>query len=87
MFPIQEWAGIREEIDNSFDRLAALVKKYVDIPELTPTIVNEFIKKIIVYAPEKSGTKLRSWSLPPGPYRWCVLPVNRFRPHSRLYRL
>jgi len=33
------------------------VKKYVDIPELTPTIVNEVIKKIIVYAPEKQGTK------------------------------
>ena len=29
----------------------------MDIPELTPTIVNEFIKQIIVYAPEKSGTK------------------------------
>ena len=25
------------------------------LPELTPTIVNEFVKKIIVYAPEKSG--------------------------------
>ncbi len=29
----------------------------MDIPELTPTIVNEFIKKIIVFAPEKSGNK------------------------------
>ena len=29
----------------------------MDIPELTPTIVNEFIKKIIVYAPEKHGAK------------------------------
>ena len=47
----------REDMDNSFDRFAALVKKYVDIPELTPTIVNEFIKKIIVYAPEKQGTR------------------------------
>ena len=44
-------------MDDSFDQFAALVEKYVDIPELTPTIVNEFIKKIIVYAPEKSGTK------------------------------
>ena len=34
-----------------------MVKKYVDILELTPTIVNEFIKQIIVYAPEKSGTR------------------------------
>ena len=35
----------------------ALVERYVDIPELTPAIVNEFIKKIIVYEPEKSGPK------------------------------
>jgi len=33
--------------------LDSLLKKYVDIPELMPAIVNEFIKKIIVYAPEK----------------------------------
>lgn len=29
----------------------------MDIPELTPAIVNEFIKKIIVYAPEKQGSR------------------------------
>ena len=54
---LEDWVGIREEMDNSFDQFAALVEKYVDIPELTPTIVNEFIKKIIIYAPEKQGTK------------------------------
>ena len=54
---LEDWVGIREEMDDSFDRFVALVEKYVDIPELTPTIVNEFIKKVIVYAPEKSGTK------------------------------
>ena len=36
---------------------AALVEKYVDIPVLTPTVVNEFIKKIIVHAPDKSSGK------------------------------
>ena len=54
---LEDWVGIREEVDNSFDQSAALVEKYVDIPELTPTIVNEFIKKIIVYVPEKQDTK------------------------------
>ena len=44
-------------MDDSFDRFAALVEKYVDIPELMPAIVNEFIKKIIVYAPEKQGSR------------------------------
>ena len=29
----------------------------MDIPVLTPTIVNEFVKKIIVHAPDKSSGK------------------------------
>ena len=40
-----------------YDRFSALVGKYVDIPVLTPTIVNEFIQKIIVHAPDKSSGK------------------------------
>ena len=32
-------------------------QKYVDVPELTPTIVNEYIKKIEVFAPDKSSGK------------------------------
>ena len=31
------------------------MRKYVGIRELTPTIVNEFVKKIIVHAPDKSS--------------------------------
>ena len=53
----EEWVEQREEMDNNLDRFFALVEKYVDIPELTPTIVNEFIKKIIIYAPDKSSGK------------------------------
>ena len=53
----EDWVESRKEMDDSFDQFAALVEKYVDIPELTLTIVNEFIKQINVYAPEKSGTK------------------------------
>ncbi len=54
---LEDWVGTREDANNSMDAFLALVEKYVDIPELTPTIVNEFIKKIIVYAPEKDGSK------------------------------
>lgn len=36
-------------------RFAAIVRKYVGIRELTPTIVNEFVEKIIVHAPDKSS--------------------------------
>ena len=39
---------------DNYDRFLALVNKYVDIPELTQTMVNEFIQKIIVYAPFQS---------------------------------
>ncbi|MEA4994848.1 MAG: recombinase family protein [Oscillibacter sp.] len=35
----------------------ATVRKYTDIQELTPTILNEFISKIIIHAPDKSSGK------------------------------
>ena len=45
----------REEKNHNLDRFIALTEKYVDIPDLTPTIVNEFIKKIVVSAPTGRG--------------------------------
>ena len=53
----EEWVERREEMDSNLDRFFALTEKYVDILKLTPTIVNEFIKKSIVYAPDKSSGK------------------------------
>ncbi len=44
-----------EQDQADFASFAAIVRKYVGIPELTPTIVNEFVKKIIVHAPDKSS--------------------------------
>ena len=38
-----------------FESFAAIIRKYVGIKELTPTIVNEFVKKIVVHAPDKSS--------------------------------
>ena len=43
-----------EQDRTDFDSFAAIIRKYVGIRELTPTIVNEFVKKIIVHAPDKS---------------------------------
>ncbi len=37
--------------------LLALTQKYVDVQKLTPTIVNEYIKKIEVFPPDKSSGK------------------------------
>ena len=44
-------------IKSDFDSFAAVIRKYVGITELTPVIVNEFIKKIVVHAPEKIDGK------------------------------
>lgn len=44
-----------EQDKTDFDSFAAVIRKYVGIRELTPTIVNEFVKKIIVHAPDKSS--------------------------------
>ncbi len=59
---LQKQIKIFEEETNNFDsqqidfkQFHEIVKKYVGIKELTPTIVNEFIKKIIVHAPDKSS--------------------------------
>lgn len=54
---LEDWVATREEMEDNVDQFLALLEKYVDIPELTTTIVNEFIKQIIVYAPEKVNGK------------------------------
>ncbi|MCD8390559.1 MAG: DUF4368 domain-containing protein, partial [Firmicutes bacterium] len=43
----------RQQTD--FGQFRQIVRKYVGITELTPTIVNEFVKKIIVHAPDKTS--------------------------------
>lgn len=43
-----------EQARTDFDSFAAVIRKYAGIRKLTPTIANEFVKKIIVHAPDKS---------------------------------
>jgi len=52
---LEEWVENEEEMDGNMDSFLDVVQRYMDVPELTPTIVNEYIKKIIVYAPDKSS--------------------------------
>lgn len=55
---VKTWREVIETFEqdrSDFDSFAAIVRKYVGIRELTPTIVNEFVKKIIVHAPDKSS--------------------------------
>ena len=51
----REMINAYEQDKADFDSFAAVIRKYVGITELTPTIVNEFVKKIIVHAPDKSS--------------------------------
>ena len=51
----REMVNAYEQDKTDFDSFAAVIRKYVGITELTPTIVNEFVKKIIVHAPDKSS--------------------------------
>ncbi len=53
----QQEVDTYEQNKSDFDSFAAIIRKYVGIKELTPAIVNEFIKKIIVHAPEKVNGK------------------------------
>ena len=55
----EEWVQQQEEMDTNLDSFIALTEKYVDVPELTQTIVNEYIKKIVVFPPDKSDGKRR----------------------------
>ena len=55
---VKTWREVVETFEqdrSDFDSFAAIVRKYVGIRELTPIIVNEFVKKIIVHAPDKSS--------------------------------
>ena len=53
----EEWVEQQQEMNDGLDAFIALTEKYVDVTELTQTIVNEYIKKILVYAPDKSSGK------------------------------
>lgn len=51
----EEWVEQQESLEQDLRQFMTLVDKYVAVPELTHTIVNEYIHKILVYAPEKTG--------------------------------
>ena len=46
-----------EEVTADFQAFLVNVRKYTDIEELTPTVLNEFIQRIEVHAPEKASGK------------------------------
>ncbi len=50
---LEESVFQQQDEANAVEQFKRLAAKYLDVPELTPTIVNEYIQKIIVHAPEK----------------------------------
>lgn len=64
----QEQAALKERVDaltaqldeaqdktQGVEKFVALVRKYTEVQDLTPAIVNEFIQRIDVHAPDKSS--------------------------------
>ena len=51
----EEGTKVFDNQQTDFKQFREIVRKYFGIKELTPTIVNEFVKKIIVHSPDKSS--------------------------------
>ncbi len=56
---LEEWVEQQIEMNDDLDHFIALVEKYEEITELTPAIVNEYVQKIVIHAPDKSSGKRR----------------------------
>ena len=79
---------------NNVERFLKLVKKYENITELTPAMINEFIDKILVHEPQGKGADRTTeveiyltqprWRRPrlrpPGYRRLQSRPASAFRP-------
>lgn len=59
---LEQWqAELTEQEQHADDveRFISKCRKYTDMTELTPTILNDFVNKVFVEAPDKSGGKRR----------------------------
>ena len=68
-----------EEDTARAEQFLSLAKKYTDFSELTTPMINEFIEKIIVHAPEKVEHKYGPFqALSPYIYMLILLPLIRY---------
>ena len=44
----------QEEQSENIDRFISKVRKYLDLDELTPAVLNDMVKAVYVHAPDKS---------------------------------
>lgn len=52
---LSQFIEAREQKNADTAQFIGIVRKYAEIPKLTPEIMHEFIEKIVVYAPDKSS--------------------------------
>ena len=52
---LSQFIEAREQKNADTAQFIGIVRKYSEIPKLTPEIMHEFIEKIVVYAPDKSS--------------------------------
>ena len=45
----------QEEQAENIDKFIGKVRKYLDLDELTPTVLNDMVKAVYVHAPDKSS--------------------------------
>ena len=52
---LSQFIEAREQKNADTAQFIGIVRKYSEIPKLTPEIMHEFVEKIVVYAPDKSS--------------------------------
>ena len=52
---LSQFIEAREQKNADTAQFIGIVRKYSEIPKLTPEIMHEFIEKIVVYSPDKSS--------------------------------
>jgi len=59
---LEQWQAELDEQEQHAEDLERFIRKckqYIDLTELTPTILNDLVSKVFVDAPDKSGGKCR----------------------------
>ena len=51
---LNEEINEQEEQSENIDRFISKVRKYLDLDELTPAVLNDMVKAVYVHAPDKS---------------------------------
>ncbi len=55
LLQLNEEINQQEEQAENIDRFIGKVRKYLDLTELTPTVLNDMVKAVYVHAPDKSS--------------------------------